>query len=190
MSNTEEVKIQAESLLKILEETTIDGIVKRFYDASKTRVIPTIREMQTRYGYDQSLYMNRTTARSLILTVLGHTDDYDSSAKVLSYKYNDDTLIEDDVFCFAAQQHLVDLADSNGDENEIFEIKRFLIFLKKSFLRFISDSSDIIHQKVGYFVSAGISAAVAKTEFLSTVMRTLSAISTVTVVSLISRILP
>ena len=34
MSNTEEVKIQAESLLKILEETKRDGIVKRFYDAS------------------------------------------------------------------------------------------------------------------------------------------------------------
>ena len=47
MSNTEEVKIQAESLLKILEETKRDGIVKRFYDASKTRVIPTIRDMQT-----------------------------------------------------------------------------------------------------------------------------------------------
>ena len=127
MSNTEEVKIQAESLLKILEETKIDGIVKRFYDASKTKVIPTIREMQTSYQYDQSLYMNRTTARSLILTVLGHTDDYDSFDKILNDNYNDDTLIEDDVFCFAAQQHLVDLADSNGDENEIFEIKRFLI---------------------------------------------------------------
>ena len=29
MSNTEEVKIQAESLLKILEETKKDGIVKK-----------------------------------------------------------------------------------------------------------------------------------------------------------------
>jgi putative N-acetylmannosamine-6-phosphate epimerase len=70
MSNTEEVKIQAESLLKILEETKRDGIVKRFYDTSKTRVIPTIRDMQTLYQYDQSLYMNRSTAKFLILTVL------------------------------------------------------------------------------------------------------------------------
>ena len=62
MSNTEEAKAPAaESLLKILEETKTDGIVKRFYDASKARVIPTIREMQTSYQYDQSLYMNRTT---------------------------------------------------------------------------------------------------------------------------------
>ena len=127
MSNTEEVKIQAESLLKILEETKRDGIVKRFYDASKTKVIPTIRDMQTLYQYDQSLYMTGSTAKFLILTVLGNDDDYDSFDKILNEKYNDDTLIEDDVFCFAAQQHLVDLADSNGDENEIFEIKRFLI---------------------------------------------------------------
>ena len=127
MSNTEEVKIQAESLLKILEETKRDGIVKRFYDVSKTKVIQTIRDMQTLYKYDQSLYMNKSIAKFLILTVLGNTDDYDSFVKILNDKYNDDTLIEDDVFCFAAQQHLVDLADSNGDENEIFEIKRFLI---------------------------------------------------------------
>ena len=127
MSNTEEVKVQAESLLKILEETKIEGIVKKFYEESKSKVIPIIREMQTTYGYDQSLYMNRSTARSLIITVLGHCDESDSFAEILRLEYNDSTLIEDDVFCFAAQQHLVDLADSSGDENEIFEIKRFLI---------------------------------------------------------------
>ena len=115
MSNTEEVKIQAESLLKILKETKRDGIVKRFYDASKTRVVPTIRDMQALYQYDQSLYMTGSTAKFLILTVLGNTDDYDSFVKVLNDKYNDDTLIEDDVFCFAAQQHLVDLAVSYRD---------------------------------------------------------------------------
>lgn len=128
MSNTEEVKAPAaESLLKILEETKIDGIVKKFYEESKSKVIPIIREMQTTYGYDQSLYMGKHTAKSLITTVLGNCDESDSFAEVLRVNYNDETLIEDDVFCFAAQQHLVDLADSSGDENEIFEIKRFLI---------------------------------------------------------------
>ena len=127
MSNTEEVKAQAESLLKILEETKIEGIVKKFYEESKSKVIPIIREMQTEYGYDQSLYMSRQTAKSLIATVLGNCDESDSFAEILRLEYNDSTLIEDDVFCFAAQQHLVDLADSSGDENEIFEIKRFLI---------------------------------------------------------------
>ena len=127
MSNTEEVKIQAESLLKILEETKIDGIVKKFYEESKSKVIPIIREMQTKYGYDQSLYMSRHTAKSLITTVLGNCDESDSFAEILRLEYNDSTLIEDDVFCFAAQQHLADLADNSGDENEIFEIKRFLI---------------------------------------------------------------
>ena len=46
MSNTEEVKIQAKSLLKILEKTKKDGIVKRFYEGAKSKVIPIIREMQ------------------------------------------------------------------------------------------------------------------------------------------------
>ena len=123
----EKKEIVPNSLLKVLEEAGQKTIVKNFYNNSKNNVIHIIRAMQNLYDWDHSIYMNKSSLFNLVKLVLQSDEEIRKVKELLENNYNEDDLFEDDIFCFAAQQYLTDLTDSNGNENTIFEIKRFLI---------------------------------------------------------------
>ena len=116
------------SLLKVLEEAGEKTIVRNFYNNAKESVIYTIRTMQNNYNWDHSIYMNKNTILNLVATVLPDGEEAKKVKEIIENNYSNNDLFEDDVFCFAAQQYLTELTSSNnGNEDTIFEIKRFLI---------------------------------------------------------------
>ena len=123
----EKQEIVPKSLLKVLEEAGGKTIVKNFYNNAKNDVIHIIRIMQDNYYWDHSIYMNKSSVFNLVKLVLQSDEEIRKVKELLENSYRDDDLIEDDIFCFAAQQYLTDLTGSNGNKNTIFEIKRFLI---------------------------------------------------------------
>ena len=123
----EKKEIVPNSLVKVLEEAGQKTIVKNFYNNSKDNVIGTIRTMQDLYGWDHSIYMNKGSVFNLVKLVLINDEEIKKVQELLESNYGYNDLFEDDIFCFAAQQYLTDLTGSNGNEDTIFEIKRFLI---------------------------------------------------------------
>ena len=123
----EKKEIVANSLLKVLEEAGQKTIVKNFYNNAKGNVIGTIRTMQDTYGWDHSIYMNKSSVFNLVKLVLQSDEEIKKVKEILDDSYNEGDLFEDDIFCFAAQQCLTDITGKNGNEDTIFEIKRFLI---------------------------------------------------------------
>ena len=123
----EKKEIVPNSLLKVLEEAGEKIIVKNFYNNSKDNVIGIIRVMQDNYYWDHSIYMNKGSVFNLVKLVLQSDEEIKKVKEILDDSYNEGDLFEDDIFCFAAQQYLTDLTGSNGNEDTIFEIKRFLI---------------------------------------------------------------
>ena len=107
--------MQTHSLLTLLENKKL---TKEFYDLAHKNCYPII--ISGKYDFTQPLSYDAA------ISLLGHLDT--NFIDALSGVDINDT-IDDDVFGFAAQQYLVELAeDPDKNQEEMFQVKKFLTY--------------------------------------------------------------
>lgn len=106
------------SLLALLENTSV---TKRFYEESHKKALEIIAS-----GIDFKKPLSTADFKKL-LSLSGFNQE--ETTNILAHVPSADDTIDDDVFGFAAQQLLVELAeDSDKNQDKMFEIKKFLTY--------------------------------------------------------------
>jgi len=106
------------SLLTLLENVKV---TKRFYEESHKKALEIIAS-----GIDFKKPLSTSDLKKL-LSLSGFS--VEETTSILSHVPSGDDTIDDDVFGFAAQQLLVELAeDSDKNQDKMFEIKKFLTY--------------------------------------------------------------
>ena len=105
----------------ILDCLEAEGLTKDFFNhIFENKVLDIIRNINI--DFTKPLSMNE------FVSLLSYKED-GVDTKYYEKKYKEDDLFEDDVFCFIAQEKLVELSeDENSNENDMYEIKKFLTY--------------------------------------------------------------